>query len=1535
MATGVDPNFNCSFTIPTGLAANDYVVTASTITNSATASANFNVTSLTLNPAFGAAGSVVTANGVGFIAGATISFTLDNLTVNGPVCVVASSATATPTATVTLTPTATVQPPPLLGTFSCTFSVPASLAPGGYAVTATDGTMNGLTSFTVVNSAVLGLNPASGAVGSLVVASGTGFTPSSSTSVAVTLSVDGTDATLGTCQTTSAGTFVCGLTIPPLPAGQHLVTATDSVGVTGSAPFTITSLALAPTSGSVGSTITANGMGFGAGRTVSFQLSGSVNGPIQASGSSCVVQSNGGFSGCTFQVPAGVATGAYTIVASDGNASASASFTVVASNLTLNPTSGPVGSQVTVTGSGFGASAAVSLMLDGQPIVGAPCAANAAGAISCTFTMPLAAAGSHVVTANSTAGVSASAPFSVTSLSVVPSSGVAGATVMANGAGFPANQLIVFSLGSQSAGGQLCQTQADGTFSNCSVTIPATATVGKNQILSATGGNVSSNTSFAVTSLTLVAASGATGYTVQVTGAGFGASQPVHFVVNGQTIGTFCITNSSGALTAPCSFTVASPGVYSVTATDGTYTATGSFTATPTWIFQVGSEPVGALVNGTVGAVVTATNGLGFAPNSTVSFTIGSTSVVGSTCATNANGAFTGCTFSVPSLLAGTYQVNATDTKGNVVPAGPAGGPIEQLVVVANLSSVSPSAGPVGATITVSGTAFGPGRTVTFQLTGGPSGTVPLPGPTCVVQTNGSFAGCTFPLPSAATGAYSLVASDGSATASASFSVVATQISLNPTSGPVGSQVTVTGGGFAANTAVSLLFDGQPVAGESCPTDGSGNISCTFAVPSVAVGSHVVTANGTVNGGTVNATATFTVTSLSVVPSSGVAGATVLASGAGFRPNQVMVFSLGALAAGGQLCQSQANGTFTNCSVTIPVSATVGSGQTLKVTDGSLWSNTSFAVTSLALSVSSGSNGFTVQVTGAGFTKGATVYFFVNNQAIQTTCTADSSGNLSNCSFLVGAAGVYTVTAADGTVTATGSFTATPAWSFQTSTLTPASVITSTIGATLTTTRGFGFAPNSTVKFTVGSTTAFSPICPTDANGTINQCTFSVPALLAGVYQVYATDGQNNVVEATLSDGTPEQLAVQASLGGTPLSFSVQEGSAFNGPLLTFTDSSGVGTLQNFTPSIQWGDGITTEIGDSCLSNSSSCLSFSQISGGGGAQAVFQVAGKHSYLTYGAYTVTIPIREQNLGSISSSVVTFTLSASVSDAPLSSTGNNNVTVVEGQPLASGSSSVTLATVYDLDPNSDPSRFLTTVDWGDGTAVQTGHYAVFAGAATGGSTQFNIVADTSHANNHIYTQQGGYSARVTVADQHTITAGSTTIVVPGGQSTLTTASVNVGDAQISTKVEPTCSGTVRPPAPCLQAKYGQPLSHILVATVTDQNGFATALELNANGNPLIDWGDGSVPTAADEIVPEPNQPCATSAPAPTTPCVFDIYGSHTYPALQTNQSTLYTVTVYVNDVGGAVSNGQGQLLASNANPNFYPRIWVPVVSQGGSP
>jgi subtilase family serine protease len=605
------------------------------------------------------------------------------------------------------------------------------------------------------------------------------------------------------------------------------------------------------------------------------------------------------------------------------------------------------------------------------------------------------------------------------------------------------------------------------------------------------------------------------------------------------------------------------------------------------------------------------------------------------------------------------------------------------------------------------------------------------------------------------------------------------QISLNPTSGPVGSQVTVTGGGFAANTAVSLLFDGQPVAGASCPTDGSGNISCTFAVPSVAVGSHVVTANGTVNGGTVNATATFTVTSLSVVPSSGVAGATVLASGAGFRPNQVMVFSLGALAAGGQLCQSQANGTFSNCSVTIPVSATVGSSQTLSATDGSVSSNTSFTVTGVTLSVSSGANGFTVQVTGAGFSPGGTVHFFVNNQAIQTTCTADSSGDLSNCSFLVGAAGVYTVTATDGTVSATGSFTATPAWSFQTSTLTPASVITSTIGATLTTTRGFGFAPNSTVKFTVGSTTAFSPICPTDANGTINQCTFSVPALLAGVYQVYATDGQNNVVEATLSDGTPEQLAVQASLGGTPLSFSVQEGSAFNGPLLTFTDSSGVGTLQNFTPSIQWGDGITTEIGDSCLSNSSSCLSFSQISGGGGAQAVFQVAGKHSYLTYGAYTVTIPIREQNLGSISSSVVTFTLSASVSDAPI-----------------------------------------------------------------------------------------------------------TTNVVSG-----------------------------------LNTQYGVARTHLLVATVTDQNGFATVDDFLANGNPLIDWGDGSVPTAADDIVPEPNQPCTSSSPDPNTPCIFDIHGSHTYPNLQPSSPTTYTVTVYVNDVGGAVSNGQGTVVVSSADTGLF--------------
>jgi len=90
---------------------------------------------------------------------------------------------------------------------------------------------------------------------------------------------------------------------------------------------------------------------------------------------------------------------------------------VSALSISLNPPSGVVGSSVAVSGSGFAASAGVTISYDGVPVTTVPASissSSSSGAISGSFTVPSSLIGPHTVAATDTVR-SASAPFTVTS----------------------------------------------------------------------------------------------------------------------------------------------------------------------------------------------------------------------------------------------------------------------------------------------------------------------------------------------------------------------------------------------------------------------------------------------------------------------------------------------------------------------------------------------------------------------------------------------------------------------------------------------------------------------------------------------------------------------------------------------------------------------------------------------------------------------------------------------------------------------------------------------------------------------------------------------------------------------------------------------------------------------------------------------------------------------------------------------------------------------------------------------------------------
>jgi type II secretory pathway pseudopilin PulG len=133
-------------------------------------------------------------------------------------------------------------------------------------------------------------------------------------------------------------------------------------------------------------------------------------------------------------------------------------------------------------------------------------------------------------------------------------------------------------------------------------------------------------------------------------------------------------------------------------------------------------------------------------------------------------------TFTLPPTPAGTWPVRL-DTGSSVTTATP-------LTVIPSISTVSPTAGVVGSTVTVSATGFLASAPLNITLDGVPA-TITSGGTT---GTDGS-ATATFTVPSVPSGPQTLVASDGTYTATAAFAVADPTYTVPPLTAPPASAV--------------------------------------------------------------------------------------------------------------------------------------------------------------------------------------------------------------------------------------------------------------------------------------------------------------------------------------------------------------------------------------------------------------------------------------------------------------------------------------------------------------------------------------------------------------------------------------------------------------------------------------------------------------------------------------------------------------------------------------------------------------------------
>ena len=326
------------------------------------------------------------------------------------------------------------------------------------------------------------------------------------------------------------------------------------------------------------------------------------------------------------------------------------------------------------------------------------------------------------------------------------------------------------------------------------------------------------------------------------------------------------------------------------------------------------------------------------------------------------------------------------------------------------INSFSPTCGPVGTSVDVMGNNFQGTMHVTFN------------GVEASFNVQSSHLVTTTVPAGATTGKIGVVTDDGAATSAANFTVssscapVPTISSFSPSSGPVGTSVTINGTGLSGATAVR--FGG--VAATSFSVNPSGTqISTT--VPSGAVTGKITV---TTPGGTATSATNFTVTTTaptisSFSPKSGPVGTSVRINGSGFAGTTAVRFN-------GVSASFTVNTQGTRIDTIVPTGATTGK-ITVTTPGGTATSATNFMVTVPAptitsFSPTSGRTGTAVTITGTNFTGATAVRFggvrasFVVNSSTQITATVP-----------VGAVtGKISVTTPGGTGTSAAKFTVVP-----------------------------------------------------------------------------------------------------------------------------------------------------------------------------------------------------------------------------------------------------------------------------------------------------------------------------------------------------------------------------------------------------------------------------------------------------------------------------------------------------------------------------
>jgi PKD repeat protein len=195
-----------------------------------------------------------------------------------------------------------------------------------------------------------------------------------------------------------------------------------------------------------------------------------------------------------------------------------------------------------------------------------------------------------------------------------------------------------------------------------------------------------------------------------------------------------------------------------------------------------------------------------------------------------------------------------------------------------------------------------------------------------------------------------------------------------------------------------------------------------------------------------------------------------------------------------------------------------------------------------------------------------------------------------------------------------------------------------------------------------------------------------------------------------------------------PATVNVNEGTAWSAATLATFTNPGFGPRAAYTYSINWGDGTAADTGSATITQA----------GSAGVPTAGAFGGGHTYGDDGTYTVTVAVADED-GLTS----TRTFQVVVADvAPtLTLAVAPTVAASEGAQL----SIPALATFTD--PGFGVSETFTySINWGDGTAADTGDASITTGGSPG------VLTEGTFGGGHTYSAAGNFTVTVTVTDDN---------------------------------------------------------------------------------------------------------------------------------------------------------------------------------------